>query len=394
MPNLAAMAEAGASAEAVESVYPSTTYPAHATIVTGLPPCKHGIFSHLASLDPTEKARPWCWFAAGLRAPALWDVARASNRRTASLSWPVSAGAVIDQNIPEIWSPAAANPHEDFTTPAQHSTPGLFLEVAQALLPMLGKADPDRLRGEAVGYIWARFRPHLLLVHLVWYDAQAHAFGPDSVQARAALESSDAVVGRIREITAGDRTSLVVLSDHGFLPVEKEVAPFVVLAENGLFGRGADGSFALRRLGAVNAGGSLALYWLEPPSSDDRRRLERALEKLRSSSGVQEIVDRARLKQLEADPDAEMMLEAAAGFCFSDRWEGPVVSGSGKDRGTHGYLPSRPGMEAAFIAVGPEIAPRRSLGRISLKQIAPTLTHLMHLPADILGTKEKSLVLG
>ena len=62
-PNLAALEKAGASAEAVETIYPTTTYPAHATIVTGLPPRAHGIYSHLASLDPTEKARPWCWFA-------------------------------------------------------------------------------------------------------------------------------------------------------------------------------------------------------------------------------------------------------------------------------------------------------------------------------------------
>ena len=62
-PNLTALEKAGASAEAVETIYPSTTYPAHATIVTGLPPRVHGIYSHLASLDPTEKARPWCWFA-------------------------------------------------------------------------------------------------------------------------------------------------------------------------------------------------------------------------------------------------------------------------------------------------------------------------------------------
>ena len=34
-PNLAALEQAGASAEAVESIYPSTTYPAHATLVTG-----------------------------------------------------------------------------------------------------------------------------------------------------------------------------------------------------------------------------------------------------------------------------------------------------------------------------------------------------------------------
>ncbi len=393
--NLTSLEKAGASAEAVESIYPSTTYPAHATIVTGLPPCAHGIYSHLASLDPTEKARPWCWFARALRAPALWDVARASGRRTAGLSWPVSAGAGIDYNMPEIWNPAVADPHRDFQTPALHSTPGLFASVAQELMPMLGTADPDQLRGEAALHLWKHYRPDLLLVHFVWYDAQAHAFGPDSPQALTALESADHAIGKIRDAVSSEpEVTLVVVSDHGFVPVEKEVAPLLVFAEQGLFARGADGSLALRRLGAVSAGGSMAVYWLEKPSADDRRRLAAAVDQLRTTGAVQEVVERRQLDALEADPDAELMLEASPGFCFSERMEGPAVSDTPKDRGTHGYLPSRPGMEAMFTAVGREIAPGKNLGRISLKQIAPTLTRLMGLPPDILGPKEKPLGLG
>ncbi len=355
-PNLAAIEQAGASAAAVESIYPTTTYPAHATIVTGLPPRGHGIYSHLASLDPTEKARPWCWFAPVLRAPTLWDAARASRRRTAALSWPASAGAGIDHNIPEIWNPAVADPHRDFETPARHSTPGLFAEVAQMLAPMLSKSDPDQIRGEAALYLWNHFRPDLLLVHFVWYDSQAHAFGPASPQALTALESADRAIGAIRDAISSDpATTLVVLSDHGFVPVEKEAAPLVVFAEHGLFARGADGSLALRRLGAVSAGGSLAIYWLEEPSADDRRRLATALDRLRETGAVQEIVDRGKLEALQSDPDAELMIEAAPGFSFSDRLEGPVVSDSPKDRGTHGYFPFLAGMEAMFAAVGWEI---------------------------------------
>ena len=393
-PHLIALETAGASAEAVESIYPTTTYPAHATIVTGLAPRAHGIYSHLASLDPTEKARPWCWYAPALRAPTLWDVARHSARRSAALSWPVSVGAAIDDNIPEIWNPAVADPHADFETSARYSTPGLFGQVAQALAPMLGKADPDQLRGEGALYLWNRFRPDLLLVHFVWYDAQAHAFGPASAQALSALESADRALGKIRDAISSDpAANLVVLSDHGFVAVEKEAAPLVVFAEQGLFARGADGSLSLRRLGVVSAGGSLALYWLQQPSPDDRRRLAAAVDQLRASGAVQEIVDRGQLERLEADPDAELMLEAAPGFCFSDRLEGPVVSDSPKDLGTHGYLPSHPGMEAMFIAVGREIAPGKNLGRISLKQIAPTLAKIMGLPPDILAPKEKPLTL-
>jgi predicted AlkP superfamily pyrophosphatase or phosphodiesterase len=286
--NLVALEKAGASAEAVETIYPSTTYPAHATIVTGLAPRAHGVYSHLASLDPTEKARPWCWFAPVLKAPTLWDVARASRRHTAALSWPVSAGAAIDHNIPEIWNPAVADPHKDFETPARYATAGLFAEVAQVLMPILGKADPDHLRGEAALYLWNHYEPDLLMVHFVWYDSQAHAFGPASPEALAALESADRAIGKIRDAISSDpATTLVVLSDHGFVPVEKEAAPLVVFAEHGLFARGADGSLTLRRLGAVSAGGSLAVYWLEQPSADDKRRLATALDRLRETGAVQ-----------------------------------------------------------------------------------------------------------
>jgi len=175
--------------------------------------------------------------------------------------------------------------------------------------------------------------------------------------------------------------------------VEKEAAPLVVCAQNGLFARGADGSLALRRLGAVCAGGSLAVYWLEEPSADDRRRLAATLDQLRATGTVQEIVDRRQLEALEADPDAELMIEAAPGYCFSDRLKGPVVNSSPKDRGAHGYLPSCPGMEAMFTAVGREIASGKNLGRISLKQIAPTLAEVMGLPTDILASEEKTLAL-
>ena len=53
LPNIQDLARHGAQAEAMESIFPSTTYPAHATLVTGVAPRVHGIYSHLASLDPT-----------------------------------------------------------------------------------------------------------------------------------------------------------------------------------------------------------------------------------------------------------------------------------------------------------------------------------------------------
>jgi predicted AlkP superfamily pyrophosphatase or phosphodiesterase len=392
IPNLLELVERGASADAVESIYPTTTYPAHATLVTGVPPSTHGIYSHLASLDPTEKARPWCWFAGALRVPTLWDVARATGRKTAAISWPVSAGAGIDYNIPEIWDPTVADPHRDFATPARHSTPGLFPEVLKALEPILASATPDRLRSEAALYLWNRYRPDLLLVHFVHYDQLAHKFGPTSPQALAAIEQTDEEIGRIREgFLEGEAPTLVVLSDHGFAPVEKEAAPLSVLAEEGLFDREADGTPKLGKLGAVHAGGSFAVYWLEEPSATERASLQRAVKRLVEAGTVGEVVDRARLESLSADPDAELSIDAASGVYFSDRFEGPLLRDSIKDRGTHGQLPTRPGLEASFIMAGPEVTAGRNLGRMALTQVAPTLARLLGLPSEILASNEKPI---
>jgi predicted AlkP superfamily pyrophosphatase or phosphodiesterase len=394
VPNLLELVERGASAEAVESVFPTTTYPAHATLMTGVTPNAHGIYSHLASLDPTEKARPWHWFAAAIRVPTLWSLARAHGMKTAAISWPVSAGAPIDFNIPEIWDPAAPDPHQDLQTVARHSTHRLFDEVTRALKPA-PHAEPDRLRGEAGLYLWRKHRPDLMLVHFVGYDDQSHRHGPRSHEALRALELSDHEIGRFREAVAGDEdVTLVVLSDHGFLPVEKEVSPLVILVEEGLFDTRSRKHPELKRLGAVHAGGSFAVFWLEEPAANEQRALARALERIHETGGVAEVVDRAKLERLGSDPDAEWILDAADGCCFTGRLNGPVVRSDSKDRGTHGHLPTRPGMEAAFIIAGPEIAPGKNLGRIRLTDVAPTLARLLGVAFDELAGEAEPLKLS
>lgn len=404
IPNLRKLAECGASADAVESIYPSTTYPAHVTLVTGVRPRRHGIYSHLASLDPTEKARPWAWFARAIDVPTVWDVVGASGRKTASIAWPVSAGARITYNIPEIWDPASSDPHQDFETAARHSTPRLFGEVLNGLksrssknrrLPAFETMPSDFLRAEAALYVWRRYQPDLLLVHFAFYDQLAHRHGPFSPEALEALEAMDKEIGRIADAVEGEESvTLLVLSDHGFVPVDKEASPLVELAEGGLFDRNARGGIELKRLGAIHSGGSFALYWLEEPTAENRRALEKSIARLTETGAVREVVNRQKLESLDADPDAELMLDAAPGFYFSDRCTGPAVQESAKDRGTHGHLPSVAGMEASFLAVGPGIKPGKNLGRIPLTRVAPTLTERLGLAGGILASEAAPLDLS
>src|SRR3954452_8155547 len=71
LPNLMRMRSEGARARTVRSVWPSVTYPAHTTLVTGVTPARHGIISNVV-FDPFEKNDGgWYWYASDIRVPAL-----------------------------------------------------------------------------------------------------------------------------------------------------------------------------------------------------------------------------------------------------------------------------------------------------------------------------------
>ena len=385
VPNLRRFVAGGTYAEAVESVYPSTTYPSHASLVTGRRPKDHGVYSHLASQDPTQDPRSWVWFASSIRVPTLWKKAKALGLTVGALSWPVTVGAPLDWDLPEVWDPRVPDPFRDLSAVARHATPGLLQEI----LGVLGEKnlDPtsDAARTDALLYLLDRYHPNLFLAHFVGFDHASHRFGPFSPEALAAVERMDAEIGRIREaLTSTKQSTLVVLSDHGFLPVSKEVAPNIALMQEGLFGVNADGSPKLKQLGTIHAGGCFAIYWLDEPDTQAGGALKRVIQILSNTGAVASVIDRTQLNALGADPQAVLMLEAAPGFYFSNRFQGELVRDPGPDRGAHGHLPSTPGMEGSFLREGPGIQPGASLGRIRI-------TDLFHILAQTIGLEPEPL---
>jgi hypothetical protein len=166
------------------------------------------------------------------------------------------------------------------------------------------------------------------------------------------------------------------------------------LEEEGLFGRNGSNALRLKKLGAIHAGGSFAIYWLKKPTISDHQALRRAINRVAATGAVAEIVDRKKLRELGADPDATAILDAARGFYFSDRTEGPLVRDCPSQHGAHGQLPSQRGLEACFVAVGQGIRPGKNLGRIHLTQVAPTLAKILGLSPRSLASKSSPLRLS
>lgn len=373
-PNLRHLRDDGSFAEGVVGVYPTVTYPSHTTIVTGHIPAEHGIYSNLSSRQAGKNSGDWFWFSKSIKVPTLWDEARRAHLTSAAISWPVTVGAAIDWNVPEIWDPAKGE-LLDFAYLAKYATPGLVQEAMTALnLPQPG-LDDDTVRTRFAVYLLKKYKPNLLLLHLAALDHNEHEFGPQSPEARAALEASDV---RVREILVAVKdaglsatTNVFIVSDHGFLPVLRVINPNVLLAKAGLLTVNKKGMVTGGKIATVSNGGSFFIYW--PEGKDYRAQVEGALKPLREKRLLWAVFDRNALADLGAEPAVQLALEPSVGASFGSRAGGDVVTQLKKPTGTHGFLPYRKGVEASFIAWGPGIKSGVNLHRIQMSSIGPTI---------------------
>jgi len=387
-PNLRRLVAEGSHAEGVVGVYPSVTYPSHTTLVTGRMPAEHGIYSNLSSRQAGKNTKDWYWFANSIQAPTVWDVARENGLTTATVFWPVTTGGRINWDIPEIWDPAKGQAGDPLYI-ARFATPGLLFEAGLELGPPKAGEDDDVARASLAAFVLKKHKPNLLLVHLAALDEAEHEHGPRSAEAIATLERSDARIGEllaaVQQAGLQESTDVFIVSDHGFLPVEREINPNVLLAKAGLLEADAAGNVTGGRIATLATGGAFFIYW--PESPDLRREVEAALQPLRDEGVLWGELGPAAVKDLGAEPAIRLALEAPSGAAFDDRAAGEVVRSLGGTAGTHGYLPFRAGLESSFIAWGPGIRKGAKLGRIPMTAIAPTLLKALGIDQPGFGAR-------
>jgi predicted AlkP superfamily pyrophosphatase or phosphodiesterase len=374
-PELRALLKAGSHARAAEGVFPTVTYPNHATIVTGVRPARHGVLSNTIPTPAGARGR-WHEEVTDLRASPIWEWARAAGLTTAAVSWPVTAGARVDLLVPERDYYAQKEPLERLRA---DSTPGIFERLAVTPKTEIFKDVVlwDAFLTEMVTAVIRQARPNLLLVHLVQTDYFQHRVGREGAEPKAALARVDAHVGAMRrtlaEVGLADRSVIIVTGDHGFEDVRRFVHPNVLLAQAGLRGcpEPGDGWRAI----AYIAGGSAAILVNPPGDAETADAAEKALRA--DAGGAYTIVSRVELDALGALPNAAFAIAAAPGFAMGSGCRGSLlVPGSG---GQHGYLPSHPRMPTGFIAAGAGVRAGVALERVRLVDIAPTAARLLGL---------------
>jgi predicted AlkP superfamily pyrophosphatase or phosphodiesterase len=387
-PAMISMKLNGAYADGVEGVYPAVTYPSHTTLVTGALPDTHGIVQNRLFEPPTDpQTKAWYWFTSAIKVETLWMAAKKSGLTVGAVGWPVTAGADIDYNFPEIWDPA-----EQPITPKralEYSTPGLVQKVVASL----GAAKGDQFRTNVAEYVIKNYRPNLMLVHLIELDDTHHHFGPRSPKAIETMEREDGYVARIlqaaREAGIADSTTIFLVSDHGFASVSKKFEPNVVLARAKLIGFDPSGKAVSWKAAAWDADGSCAIVLHDPEDKATAKQVTEIFSKIasRDNAPISQVLERKELDRLGAIPQACIMLEASPGYYFDDALTGPEVKDSEKDyRGTHGYLPSKLEMRSALIMYGQAARVGARVAIARMIDVGPTAAAVLGLSlADTQG---------
>ena len=358
-PNFARIRSEGASTDHLEPVFPSISEPNWVSASTGCWPENHGIVS-AQFVDPDKGLFNHDvdadWLGGG---ELLHQVAERQGVRTAALGWygrySKSRGALATYVSHECKVP---------WTLAEYATER---KRTDDIIEYLRMPD-DR-------------RPRLILGYFAQPDEIVHVHGIDSQQARDAIAGADAEVGRlldtIQRLPYCDEVTLLVMSDHGHLPVTHLINVRRVLGRHGIRARDA------------TTGTTSFLHF------EDRSQIDRACDAL---AGYREfsVIRRDRPPQFAhlgtGDRVGDLILSAHQGYYMVGPevapWYLKPLATMGRDFyrsplmgmglvSAHGYPPDTPGIQGILYAWGNGIARSREIKGARMIDIHPTVTRLL-----------------
>ncbi|MBW2268585.1 MAG: alkaline phosphatase family protein [Deltaproteobacteria bacterium] len=386
VPNLLALGRNGISADRMIPVFPSVTYPAHTTLVTGTRPAEHRIVANF------KEGMSWYLHARDIHSETLWQAARRAGLSTAIVTWPVSYGAEVDYLVPENLSFEVPNLPELIR---KGSTPGLFEALEEKCGPVELSSFDALDAGKRLDPVTTCFaaevirahQPNLLLVHFLDADHMQHYFGPNSQEAMRAFEQIDSSIGELMAATraAGiaEETTFVIVGDHGFVPLHTHINVSAMLLASG-FAELVDGKIRISPALSVSDFNGSAVYLRDPQDHETGARLEAALQAEidRRYDGIVELIPASELERMGAFPEAAFALAAAPGFMLIATDMPRATLPSGTLKGMHGHRPELPEMATGFLASGPGIRKGIVIPLIRQVDVAPTVAELLGMQMD------------
>lgn len=375
LPTLRRLMQRGAWSHGVTGVMPTVTYPSHTTMITGVTPGVHGIYDNRIADPDGTSGMAWYWYAGDIKVTTLPAAVRAAGGTAAAVSWPVTVGMDLDYNVPEM---IQVRHRENLELVEALTMPAHLLDayVKAAGKPLSWPINDDDREGLAE-WILEQHQPTLLLLHLADSDSMSHQHGPDSAEAVAAIEHADLLLGRLLDkVSSMDldaSTDVVVVSDHGFVPLTQVVNLNAAFKAEGLLQTNLRGSVTSWEAYAHSAGGSGYVMLKRPDDPQLVARVAAVLQKLAAdpANGIDRVLTRQDLESASAHLDASFGVSMKRGFYLGSDTSTVLTPISSK--GGHGYDPAFPELQSSLVMAGPDVAPTGDIGVVPMTRIAPTV---------------------
>jgi predicted AlkP superfamily pyrophosphatase or phosphodiesterase len=340
-PNLWQFAEEGVRASSLKSVFPSSTFPNHISMITGMYPENHGIIANNFrnsfteeefSLRDRKAVKDGRWY----NAETFWQYAGRWGIRTASFHFP---GSDI---YPEYRRP-------DYVVEFSLNIP--FINGVNQVVKWFSLPEEKR--------------PRFVTLYHDMIDHHGHEYGPGSSELGLQLRKVDTTFGlllrglELKDML--DSVNIIVASDHGMATVDPDqVVDFEPMLEG----------IAYEMLGY----GPYAHFYAADSTIDE---IYAVLKKNEQNYRIYRREDMPPGFHYSASPNiAPLVAVAEPGWL--------LVDGMQKSRltlkGVHGYEPHWKPMQGIFLADGPDLKKSCKAGTLRIVDVFPLLCIMFDIP--------------
>lgn len=395
LPHFSRIMREGAWCGRVNSVYPSLTFPSHASIATGCVPDSHGIVNNYMFL-PFEKVPRWNSYAKALKRKAVWDYAAQGGKRVLSMSWPVSAGAKMAYSMPEL-SPAKPKIWNMSVFMAQLKILAKYGTARFALKHLLSRRELPRAwflgkqpeLDQAMIHCFERaIREEnfdIALLHIYGMDDAKHRVGIHGPEIRKYLRGYDRFVGRLMEYCrqrTDENVTLMITGDHGQKDVSFAIYGNMILEDMGL-SSWENGQLKEYQVYLDSCDGMAYLYGKDECSKE---ACQKAARRFAQVPGVKKVMSPDEFIPLGCDRKASYVLEAEDGYSFESGYEKKALGQENRTieshyKGLHGYFPDQEGYRTMFFCYGQDVA-ACEIDTMGIIDILPTMLAWMELEGE------------
>lgn len=376
-PTLRGLMQRGLYAVSMRPINPTVTWPNHTAMVTGVDASRHHVVVNGLIVDQRTATPPSIDMGAPksrlVAVPTVYDAAHRADLSTAQVDWVAIEGAPsIDWQFAEHPDPAGAI-EQDLVRQGVVSDDQLvhFDEPSQAWR--------DRIYTRAAVDIIRKHHPDLLLLHLLALDSIEHETGFGNNAGRNTIAFLDDrvrdVIEAVRAAGDFDRTTFIIVSDHGQQSVHQLLHPNVLLKHAGLqAGAATQPSFC------ITDDGFALVFQRDSTAASIKaiKSLFAGTPGLRAALTPAEAAKEGWPTPAQSDQAPDLLLYAADGYAFKKGDSGDYVTPT-REIGAHGYPNSLPLMQGIFIAAGSGIPRKGEIPAFPNLDVAPTIAQLLHV---------------